>query len=69
MKLDFSVLNPESNILDFDCGIEELNAFLKDYAMIYQNRRFGATLVFFDKKGSSVYSDWLLHTCSRSNRP
>lgn len=50
MKLDFSVLNPESNILDFDCGIEELNAFLKDYAMIYQNRRFGATLVFFDKK-------------------
>lgn len=49
MKLEFSSLNEESRIQDFDCGEAELNSYLKDLALLFQRRRFGVTIIFFEK--------------------
>lgn len=38
-------LSVASNIADFDCGSEDLNHFLRHFSFIYQNRRFGVTVV------------------------
>lgn len=51
-KLDFSVLKETSNIKDFDCNQIELNSFLKDFSLLFQRRRFGITVVFFDENDS-----------------
>lgn len=52
MQLDFTVIHEQSNIVEFDCGELALNNFLKEVALLYQNRRFGSTVVFFAKNDS-----------------
>jgi GNAT superfamily N-acetyltransferase len=47
--LGFELLNEESIIHDFDCGEAELNSYLKDLALLFQRRRFGVTIIFFEK--------------------
>src|SRR5688572_9978936 len=49
MKLDCSLLDESSSIHDFDCGENALNYYLKDLAILFQKRRFGITMVFFEK--------------------
>lgn len=53
MQLDFSILDQHSNIHEFDCGESELNDFLKSFALLFQNRRFGVTMVFFCREDDS----------------
>lgn len=58
-------LSPVSNIAHFDCGIEELNAFLKDFALLFQERKFGATLTFYREsdKSKTVLGYYTLSPC------
>ena len=45
MRLEFNTLSHTSNIASFDCGIDELNDFLLRLSFIYQERRFGFTIL------------------------
>lgn len=53
LRLDFSILDEKTPIHEFDCGEPELNYFLKNLALLYQNRRFGVTMVFFCREDKS----------------
>lgn len=53
MKLDCSLLDEYSSIHEFDCGENELNYYLKDLALLFQKRRFGITMIFFEKEDPS----------------
>jgi GNAT superfamily N-acetyltransferase len=43
--MQFSLLNEIDEISEFDSGEEELNAFLKNLALLYQRRHFGITVL------------------------
>ncbi|MBA3239211.1 MAG: GNAT family N-acetyltransferase [Parachlamydiaceae bacterium] len=45
MRLEFNTLSHSSNVSGFDCGIDELNDFLLRLSLIYQERRFGFTIL------------------------
>ncbi len=49
MQLEFALLNEGSCIQGFDCGEAELNSYLTDLALLFQRRRFGVTVTFFEK--------------------
>lgn len=49
MQLDFELLNENSCIQTFDCGEIQLNSYLRDLALLFQNRHFGVTVTFFEK--------------------
>lgn len=49
MHLGFDLINEDSSIEEFNCGDEELNFYLKHFALLYQQRRFGITMTFFEK--------------------
>lgn len=53
LRLDFSILDEKTPIHEFDCGEAELNYFLKNLALLYQNRRFGVTMVFSCREDKS----------------
>lgn len=48
MQLDFKLLDESSSVHEFDCGDNELNTFLKNLALLFQKRRFGVTVTFYD---------------------
>lgn len=50
MQLEFNVLKEESQISEFTCGESELDLYLKNLALLFQQRRFGITIVFLIKK-------------------
>lgn len=50
MELEFSLLKKTHDVGNFNCGIEELNRFLAHFALPYQQRHFGVTIVLVDKK-------------------
>lgn len=50
MQLVFEILDEKSFIHEFDCGEIELNSYLKELALLFQRRRFGVTMIFFNKK-------------------
>jgi GNAT superfamily N-acetyltransferase len=50
MELEFGLLTEESCVSEFHCGEIELNSYLKDLALLFQRRRFGVTMTFFDNK-------------------
>ncbi len=52
MQLEFALLDEESNIQSFDCGEDQLNYYLTDLALLFQRRRFGVTIIMFDKNDS-----------------
>lgn len=47
MKLYFSRLTDISDTDDFDCQEEELNAFLKNMALLFQKRHFAVTMLSY----------------------
>lgn len=49
MQLEFVLLDESSNTQHFDCGNDQLNDYLRDTALLFQRRRFGVTVVMFDK--------------------
>lgn len=49
MQLEFGLLEEESFRQEFDCGEIELNSYLRDSALLFQRRRFGVTITFFEK--------------------
>ncbi len=49
IELDFSVIKEGSNLEGFDCGQQDLNNFLTHSSLLYQQRRFGITVTFFDR--------------------
>lgn len=53
MRLVFTSLSTTSNLTDFDCGVESLNDFLNRLALVYQNRRFGVTVLCHRYEDSS----------------
>lgn len=47
MHLLFAPIASSFDLTRFDCGVEELNVFLRSLSLLYQNRRFGITMVSF----------------------
>jgi GNAT superfamily N-acetyltransferase len=45
LSLEFTTMSSSSNISNFDCGSSQLNDFLKRLSLVYQNRRFGLTIL------------------------
>ncbi len=45
----FSTLTETSLTDHFDCGEEELNQFLKNFALLFQQRHFGVTIICTEK--------------------
>lgn len=54
MQLHFTLLDKSSRIDDFDCEEEELNLYLKNLALLFQNRHFGVTVVCSEPDGKIV---------------
>lgn len=52
--LRFTLLDETSSIDAFDCGVEELNLFLKNLALLFQQRRFGVTIICSDRHDTVV---------------
>jgi GNAT superfamily N-acetyltransferase len=50
MQLNFTLLNEHTGVEGFDCGNHELNAFLKNLALLFQHRHFGVTITCFSAK-------------------
>ena len=53
MPIQFSILQEDSNHIDFDCGEDSLNVFLQNNAFINQLRRLGPTQVITEKTDPS----------------
>lgn len=60
MKLEFELLNEKSEIHDFDCGEPELNTYLKNTALLFQQRRFGVTITFSKENSKKVIGFYTL---------
>ncbi len=43
--LEFCLLDENIGVNEFDCGDEQLNAFLKNLALLFQRRHFGVTVI------------------------
>lgn len=48
--MEFALLHEKSFIDEFDCGVTQLNTYLKELALLFQRRRFGVTITFFNKE-------------------
>lgn len=54
MQLHFTLLDETVNINEFDCEEQELNLFLKNLALLYQQRHFGVTVICSNNEGAIV---------------
>lgn len=45
MRLNFSLLNEGVDLGTFDCGDSDLNSFLTNLALLFQQRHFGVTIL------------------------
>ena len=52
IDFDFKELNETINLTNFDCGHDDINEFLKDDALNYQNQKIANTYVFLDLYGN-----------------
>lgn len=52
--LEFSIITDKENTLSFDCGVESLNKYLKEYALINQSRKLNVTIVAKDNHSQIV---------------
>lgn len=54
MPLQFTLINEAVDFCEFNCGEEELDLFLKNLALLFQQRHFGVTVVCSDTNGKLV---------------
>lgn len=52
--MNFCSLNESHSDTDFDCGNEDLNSFLQNFALIFQKRHFGITIVGVSQENTIV---------------
>ncbi len=70
MPLRFTLLDETACINGFDCGDDDLNAFIKNLALLFQHRHFGVTVVCTDSAGKMVGYYTLCPACiQRDNLP
>jgi hypothetical protein len=61
-ELTFDILSNDFDLLQFDCGDKDINAFLKDDALNYQREKLATTYIFhLDKKPIAYFS--ILNDC------
>ena len=53
-NLCFTPINQTTKVDSFNCGKEELNKFLKDYALLYQERHFSVTTICSDSDNNTI---------------
>ncbi len=49
MSLHFELLSESTVTSTFDCGEPELNAFLANFALLFQKRNFGVTIICYEE--------------------
>ena len=50
MKLDFYLLDEKLDVSEFDCNDTDLNSFVKNLALLFQQRHFGVTIICSEAK-------------------